>query len=350
MTSADETFMQRCLQLALNGKGLTYPNPLVGAVIVRNGEVIGEGWHRQAGLPHAEVMAVRSVKNKTWLKESTLYVNLEPCSFHGRTPACSTMIIREGIPRVVIGTTDPNPRVSGAGIEMLRNAGVEVISGVLEKESRELNRIFFTNQQHRRPYVLLKWSQSADGFIAGPGGKTITISHIWSRQLVHKWRSELQAILIGRHTLDNDNPQLNSRLWNDRSPVPVILTSAPLATDYRVAQIHSRIFIWPGASGELNPPYEKLEADNLADMLRELYEKGITSILVEGGRETLQSFLDTGLWDEARIFTSPVRLHDGITAPALKNARWLKTETVHTDKLDYYTRIDNPYVYEGAYL
>ena len=348
--TAGETYMYRCLQLALNGKGTTFPNPMVGAVIVHEGKVIGEGWHRQAGLPHAEVMAVQSVKDKKLLKNSTLYVNLEPCSFHGRTPACSTMIIREGIPQVVIGTTDPNPQVSGAGIAALRQAGVEVVTGVLEKESIELNRIFFTNQKERRPYIVLKWAQSADGYIAGKNGKQVLISHTWSRQLVHKWRSELPAILIGRHTLENDNPRLDTRLWNGRNPVPVILKSRIPDGAFQLSRYHNIIYVWPGKTGEIKAPYEKIVADDIRGMLARLYDKGISAVLVEGGRQTLQSFIDAGLWDEARVFTAPRRLGEGIAAPRLSGERWLKTDFIATDKLDYYAARQNAWIHEGAYL
>jgi len=344
------TYMYRCLQLALNGRGTTAPNPMVGAVIVHEGKIIGEGWHRKAGEPHAEVVAVESVKDKSLLKESTLYVNLEPCAFHGRTPACSTMIIREGIPRVVVAVTDPHPKVSGKGIDMLRRAGVEVITGVLEKESRELNRIFFTNQTRQRPYVVLKWARTADGFLAGPGGEPVTITSVWSRQLVHKWRSELGAILVGRRTLENDNPRLDSRLWDGRKPVPVVLGSHLSRANYLLARLHARVFVWPGPEDEVAPPFEKIEGESLEDMLRELYRKGITALLVEGGTRTLETFLAEDLWDEARIFTSPRRLGEGLPAPTEPRGRWIRTETVGGDKLDYLVHPRNLFVHEGIYL
>ena len=344
-------FMRRCFQLAQNGKGTTYPNPLVGAVIVHRGHVIGEGWHRKAGEPHAEVMAVQSVRDKSLLKDSTLYVNLEPCSFHGRTPACSTMIIREKIPRVVISTLDPNPKVSGAGIEMLREAGVEVVPGVLEKEGKELNRIFFTNQIKRRPYVILKWAQTSDGFIAGENGKKVLISNIWSRQLTHKWRSENQAVLIGKNTLIHDNPRLDARLWNGRRPVPVILGYSDSIFTSNLYKIHEKIFIVDHAKKVSDKKLHFIRVRELEEMLQALYENDITIVFVEGGSNVLNQFLNKGLWDELRVFTANKRLIKGLKAPALPaRIRQIGCEKIAGDILNYYAHPENDLINEGRYL
>jgi diaminohydroxyphosphoribosylaminopyrimidine deaminase/5-amino-6-(5-phosphoribosylamino)uracil reductase len=346
----DEFYINRTFQLALNGTGTTAPNPLVGAVIVYKDYILGEGWHRKAGEPHAEVVAVRSVKDKSLLRKSTLYVNLEPCSFHGRTPACSTMIIREKIPRVVISTRDPNPLVSGQGIHMLRQAGIEVITGISETAANELNRIFFTAQTRRRPYVILKWAQSADGFIAGPDGKTVILTGIRARQTVHKWRSEFQSILIGKNTLKNDNPLLDTRLWNKRNPVPVILGGKGIRTGNKTEKIHSLIHLFVRNVKNYPPPYKTYESGSVNDILNTLHRLGITSVFVEGGRNILEQFIDAGLWDEARVFTAPVILGKGIAAPRLSGEKWIKTRMLEKDKLDYYAHSSNPYIHDGRFL
>src|SRR5699024_7490427 len=223
---SDDFYMKRCLQLAENGLGTTYPNPLVGCVIVWKDHIIGEGWHRKSGEPHAEVNAINSVKDKSKLREATLYVNLEPCSHYGKTPPCSDLIIEKELKRVVVGSTDPNPKVAGRGIAKLRQAGIEVATNCLETESQYLNRRFFTFQQQKRPYIILKWAQTRDGFIAPEtqtSGKPFWITNPYSKQLVHKWRSEEEGILVGRKTAIKDNPQLNVRLWTGQNPTRVLI-------------------------------------------------------------------------------------------------------------------------------
>jgi diaminohydroxyphosphoribosylaminopyrimidine deaminase/5-amino-6-(5-phosphoribosylamino)uracil reductase len=345
-------YIERCFQLALNGRGTVYPNPLVGAVIEHEGNVIGEGWHRKSGEPHAEVMAVEAVKNKSLLKEATLYVNLEPCSFYGKTPACSTMIIEAGIPRVVISNLDPNPKVSGSGVEMLRRAGVEVITGVSEAQGKELNRIFFTNQTRQRPYVVIKWAQSADGFIAGKNGKSVIISGIASRQLVHRWRSEFETIVIGKNTLENDNPRLDVRLWAGRNPVPVVLGYSPKIKSSLVYEIHNKIYV---ADKEFisidDEKLKRIQTNSIEQVLKSLYDEGFSTVFVEGGRKVIDSFLERGLWDELRVFTSPGLLKEGLRGPQLpQDVIRIKTERVGNDILDYYANVQNAFVNDGRYL
>jgi diaminohydroxyphosphoribosylaminopyrimidine deaminase/5-amino-6-(5-phosphoribosylamino)uracil reductase len=286
----EEKYMHRCLQLAAYGRGFTAPNPMVGAVIVHNDQIIGEGFHRNYGGPHAEVNAIASVKKKQLLRESTLYVNLEPCSHYGKTPPCSERIIREQIPKVVIGQIDPFPEVAGKGIEKLKKAGLEVVCGVLEKECKELNKNYLTFMQQHRPYIILKWAQSADGFLdkfreEGDGRKPIRFSNSFTQMLVHKLRAEEAAIMIGKRTKALDKPALNVRFWKGNDP-------------------------------------ERFIADRsktLQEQLNELYDKNIQSLIVEGGSKLLQSFLAENLWDETQIEIAPVLLGEGVQAPVLLN-------------------------------
>ncbi len=346
-----ETYIKRCFQLALNGAGSTYPNPVVGAVIVYKGEIIGEGWHRKAGEPHAEVMAVRSVKDKSLLKRATLYVNLEPCSFYGRTPACSRMIIEEGIPRVVISNLDPNPNVAGNGVKMLEEAGVKVITGILENEGKELNRIFFTNQLKKRPYVVIKWAQTSDGYIAGDKGKTQSISNVWSRQLVHKWRSEFETILIGKNTLENDNPRLDTRLWAGRNPVPVVLGFSGKLYQSNLYKIHPKIYVADATKHLDDKKLKVIPETEPGAILKHLFDEGFSTVFIEGGTQTIHRFLSAGLWDEIRVFTSAKVLKNGLPAPQIPlRSRRVKTRFISGDVLDWYVHPENAFVYEGRYL
>ncbi len=351
MSNRHETYIRRCFDLALNGRGTTYPNPVVGAVLVHNGQIIGEGWHRKSGEPHAEVMAVKNKLHKELLKEATLYVNLEPCSFYGKTPACSTMIIREKIPRVVISNIDPNDKVAGKGVAMLRQAGIEVTTGILESDGRELNRFFFSMHERKRPYIILKWARTADGFMAPDENKKYWITNDFSRQLVHKWRSEIQGILIGKNTLLADNPLLDSRLWDYNSPVPIVLSGSGLKGKFALISRSERsLFLGPVKPDIPDEGLIYRQARDLESVLEVLYEENIQSVLVEGGRRVLTAFIEAGLWDEARIFTSPAVWGKGLKSPVLKDEIWLKTEMTGTDRLDYYYRRGNDYVYEGRYL
>ena len=320
-----ELYMKRCIELAENGLGTTYPNPLVGSVIVYKDTIIGEGWHRKSGEEHAEVNAVNSVVNPELLKDSTIYVSLEPCSHFGKTPPCCDMIIRHGIPNVVIGTVDPNEKVAGQGIEKLKAAGINVIVGILEDECRELNKRFFTFHNKKRPYIILKWAESADGFISPKTKdeqKPVWISNAYSRQLVHKWRSEEQAILVGTQTVIDDNPTLNVRDWSVKNqPIRIVIDkSARISPDSHIFDNQQQTIVISEKflkSQKENVIFEIIDftSNVLPQVMKVLHLHQIQSVIVEGGRQTLQAFIDSGLWDEARIFKGNMTLSEGTKAP-----------------------------------
>jgi diaminohydroxyphosphoribosylaminopyrimidine deaminase / 5-amino-6-(5-phosphoribosylamino)uracil reductase len=319
-------YIKRCIELAKNGLGTTYPNPLVGSVIVYNDEIIGEGWHQKAGEAHAEVNAILSVKNQLLLSESTIYVNLEPCSHFGKTPPCCDLIITKNIPNVVIGTSDPNLKVAGNGIKKLIEAGKKITVGILEDECYQLNHRFFTFHTKKRPFIILKWAESKDGFIAPivkEEQKPVWISNEFSRQLVHKWRSEEQAILVGTQTVLDDNPQLNVRNWNGKNPIRIILDrKGKISSDYFVMDDSVKTLIFTeqeNNSSTDNCIFENVIFDNqLAFRICDvLYKYEIQSVIIEGGSQTLQTFIDANLWDEARIFKSKLQLFEGVKAPKI---------------------------------
>ena len=325
MTS-HEFYMKRCIELAKNGLGTTYPNPLVGSVIVHEGKIIGEGWHKKAGESHAEVNAVNSVKDKTLLKEATIYVSLEPCSHFGKTPPCCDLIIANEIPNVVIGTVDPFSKVAGNGIKKLIESGKKVTVGILENECNELNKRFFTFHQKKRPYIILKWAETADGFIAPlskEDKKPIWITNQYSRQLVHKWRTDEQAILVGTTTVLDDNPKLNARDFSGNNPVRIVLDkSGKISEKYHVKDNSQKtIFITESEKFETtenciyeNVIFDKSLAHSIANLL---YRHDIQSVIIEGGAKTLQTFIDSNVWDEARIFKGQIKFQNGTTAPRL---------------------------------
>ncbi|MFT4222272.1 bifunctional diaminohydroxyphosphoribosylaminopyrimidine deaminase/5-amino-6-(5-phosphoribosylamino)uracil reductase RibD [Dysgonomonas sp.] len=325
----DEKYMQRCLQLALNGKGFVNPNPMVGAVVVHRGKIIGEGYHRRYGEAHAEVNAIDSVRDKSLLKESTIYVSLEPCSHYGKTPPCAQLIINMGIPRVVVGCLDPYPAVSGGGIKMLQAAGVDVTVGVLEKEARRLNKEFFVAQTYDRPYIYLKWAQTNDGYIDrvrldGERPSPTPISNDFCRMLVHKKRAEVGGIMIGTNTAVNDNPSLTTRCWHGRNPVRIILDRmGRIPAGYTVfdGKVETIVFT---EQKMVRPFVENLtfikvdfEEGLVENILSILKKRKINSVLVEGGRELLQSLIDKHLWDEAYIEISHASFGDGVKAPII---------------------------------
>ncbi len=335
--------MQRCLQLAKNALGNCYPNPMVGSVIVHNGKIIGEGWHQKAGEGHAEVNAIASVKDKSLLLESTLYVNLEPCSHFGKTPPCSDLIIASKIPKVVIGIIDSHSKVCGAGILKLQNAGVEVEVGVLKSECYELNKRFFTFHNKNRPYIILKWAESRDGFIAPDKSQREKIEPVWisnpiSRQLVHKWRTEEQAILVGTNTALDDNPSLNARVWKGKSPTKILIdrrgivpsTAAIFDSAFAKTILITQNLAIASIKGTIVETVSS--EDLLPQLLAILRKRNILSVIVEGGQHTFQSFIDAGFWDEARIFEGQLDLTNGVSAPKL-SGQLKYSQNILSDKL-----------------
>ncbi|HSN48694.1 MAG TPA: bifunctional diaminohydroxyphosphoribosylaminopyrimidine deaminase/5-amino-6-(5-phosphoribosylamino)uracil reductase RibD [Flavobacterium sp.] len=325
-----EKYIRRCIELAKNGLGTTYPNPLVGSVIVCDGKIIGEGWHKKSGESHAEVNAVNSVKDKSFLKKSTIYVSLEPCSHFGKTPPCCDLIIKNGIPNVVIGTVDPNVKVAGNGIKKLIEAGANVTVGVLEKECNELNKRFFTFHKRKRPYIILKWAESQDGFIAPltkSEQKPVWITNEFSRQLVHKWRSEEQAILVGTQTVIDDNPKLDVRDWKGNNPIRIVLDqNNRIPKDSHIFNNQATTIVFSKSNASIPKESSNFEVidfgkDIAQQIVQILYKYQVQSVIIEGGRQTLQTFIDENLWDEARIFIGNVIFEEGTKAPiiALKN-------------------------------
>ncbi|MCS6795804.1 MAG: bifunctional diaminohydroxyphosphoribosylaminopyrimidine deaminase/5-amino-6-(5-phosphoribosylamino)uracil reductase RibD [Raineya sp.] len=335
----DTDLMHRVLQLAMLGTGSVAPNPLVGSVITYQNKIIGEGWHKEYGKAHAEVNAIASVKEPELLAESTLYVNLEPCSHFGKTPPCANLIVEKKIPRVVIANIDSNPLVAGKGIQILQNAGIQVKTGVLEQEARYLNRRFFTFMEKKRPYIVLKWAETADGFIARKDFSSKWISNEHSRTLVHKWRSEEQAILVGTNTAIYDNPQLNVRHWSGRNPIRIVIDK-----NLKIPPTHhifdaSQLTICYNLYKNENLPnlyFIRLDKDFFwENLLQDLFERKIQSVLVEGGTKLLQSFIDKNLWDEARVFVAKQHFGEGIAAPQLLQ-KPISMQDWQGDKLFFY--------------
>lgn len=324
-------FMRRCFQLARKSDGFTKPNPLVGSVIVYKNRIIGEGYHRHFGESHAEVNAINSVKDKTLLPQSTLYVSLEPCAHHGKTPPCAQLIISKRIPRVVLAVRDPNPKVSGKGIEMLREANIEVTEGVLEKEALEINKLFFVNQLNSRPYIILKWAQSRDGYIdinRNPldSKQPTIISNKLTHTIVHKFRTRVQGILVGTNTALLDNPQLTSRKWYGDNPTRIVLD--------RQNKLPRSLALFDGTaptiifSDNISRKPETINSvkfieidytvDPINQILSHLYNEKIHSLLIEGGSILLSSFILNNMWDEAYIEVSDLELRSGVESPIIQ--------------------------------
>jgi diaminohydroxyphosphoribosylaminopyrimidine deaminase/5-amino-6-(5-phosphoribosylamino)uracil reductase len=317
----DEKYMRRCFDLALLGRGNVSPNPRVGAVIVCEGEIIGEGYHQKYGEAHAEVNAIASVKDKSLLEKSTIYVNLEPCCHWGKTPPCANLIVESKIKRCVIANKDINPKVYGGGIKLLQDNGVEVTCGVLEKEGLFLNRRFFTNQSQKRPYVILKYAQTLDGFIA-PEGKGGWISNDMMKVWVHKQRAEEDAIMVGFNTVLSDNPQLNVRNYSGRNPKRVVLDkylSLPQTKNIFDNSQQTFIFNYIKEAVEENNVFLKIDEQKpfVGQVLERLYEHKVCSLVVEGGERTLNKFLESGLWDEANVIIGQKTFGSGIKAPQI---------------------------------
>lgn len=345
MNYLHEIYMKRCLQLAAKAAGNVAPNPMVGAVLVAGGRIIGEGYHAYYGGPHAEVNCINSVKppDVALIKEATLYVSLEPCAHFGKTPPCADLIIKSGIPEVVIGCMDPFEAVNGKGIDKLKAAGIRVIENVLPDECRQLNKRFFCFHEQQRPYVVLKWAETSNGFIGTPG-KRICISNTICNQLVHKWRTEEAAILIGKNTLLNDDPLLTARLWPGNNPVRVVVDKAlSLGSGFKLFEQPGRVvvlnFIKDEEAGSIY--YKKLDAGiTLAKaVLQALYELKLQSVFIEGGAATHQSFINETLWDEARVITGDDAIDGGVTAPVLYNAHKESETEIDDNLITFYNRI-----------
>lgn len=323
---SDEIFMLRCLQLAKNGLGSTYPNPLVGSVIVHQNEIIGEGWHQKSGLAHAEVNAINSVKNKDLLKESTLYVNLEPCSHFGKTPPCADLIIKHNIKKVVVGCIDTFSEISGRGIQKLQNAGIEVVTGVLEEKCKEINKRFFTFHNKKRPFIVLKWAETPNGYFAPfkkQNQSPFWISNEFSIQKTHQLRSEEQAILVGKNTIFSDNPSLTTRFWQGNSPIRLIIDKKlEIPTHFNVYndEVLTIFFNKNKKEEKNNIIFEILDFEKpiFNQILDYLYQKNIQSLIVEGGAYLLNDIIKKNLWDEAMVFVGENHLQEGIKAPELK--------------------------------
>ena len=338
-------YMGRCLELAAKGLGNVAPNPMVGCVIVHNDVIIGEGYHQKYGEAHAEVNAIASVADKSLLTESTVYVSLEPCTHQGKTPPCSDLLITHKVKRVVVGCLDSNPLVGGKGIEKLRNAGIEVITGILENEARELNKRFFTYHEKQRPYIILKWAQTNDGFISRISPFTREenwITNKKSQQLVHTWRAQEQAILVGTNTALLDNPSLTVRLAEGKNPARILIDKdlkVPVTNVIFNSEAETIVFTEMDRSSRNNISYHKIDFTKniIPQILDVLFHLKITSIIIEGGTHTLQSFIDQNIWDEARVFTTEKYFYVGIKTPVVEGKK-IWDEMIGDDELSIFTQ------------
>ncbi|WP_370476714.1 bifunctional diaminohydroxyphosphoribosylaminopyrimidine deaminase/5-amino-6-(5-phosphoribosylamino)uracil reductase RibD [Tamlana flava] len=324
--------MQRCLDIAKNGLGITRPNPMVGSVIVHNNKIIGEGFTSKYGGNHAEVNAINSVKDKNLLNEATLYVTLEPCSHFGKTPPCSNLIIKHNIPKVVIGCIDDNEQVAGKGVKKLIDAGCNVTVGILEDECKKHHKRFFTFHNKKRPYIILKWAESKNGFIAPKNKKEqkpVWITNEFSRQLVHKWRTEEQAILVGTNTVLQDNPSLTVRDWTGNNPIRIVLDKdKKLSKSLSVFNDEAETIII--SNNEID--FSQLVAQQICHVL---FQKDINSVIIEGGAKTLQTFINENLWDEARVFIGSNIFKSGTIAPVF-SGKLISEEKILNDILKIY--------------
>ncbi|TAE28327.1 MAG: bifunctional diaminohydroxyphosphoribosylaminopyrimidine deaminase/5-amino-6-(5-phosphoribosylamino)uracil reductase RibD [Cytophagales bacterium] len=344
-----DLYMTRALELASLGRGFVSPNPMVGCVIVyddRTGpRIIGEGWHQRYGEAHAEVNAIQSVRpdDAHLLPEATVYVTLEPCSHFGKTPPCADLLIEKRARRVVVCNDDPNPLVAGRGFAKLRAARIAVETGVLAERGRELNRRFFTQMEQKRPYVILKWAETSDGFIGGPGGRQVAISGPLSQRLVHQWRAEEPAILVGTNTARTDNPRLNVRLWNGPNHTRIVIDKAgqlPATLNLFDGSQPTLIYTHQVARQEGLNTFVHLSAQEplLPQLLTDLHSRGFQSVFVEGGANLLRSFLEAGFWDEMRVFRSPKLLGEGVKAPVVRG-QLISREMVENDELSIYRAV-----------
>ncbi|MDR1876240.1 MAG: bifunctional diaminohydroxyphosphoribosylaminopyrimidine deaminase/5-amino-6-(5-phosphoribosylamino)uracil reductase RibD [Flavobacteriaceae bacterium] len=324
MNSQDEKYIRRCIELAQNGLGSTYPNPMVGSVIVYNDHIIGEGWHKKSGEPHAEINAINSVKDISLFKESTIYISLEPCSHFGKTPPCALRIAELKFKKVVVGTLDPSDKVNGKGIEIIKNAGIETLTGILEDECNELNKRFITFHIKKRPYIILKWAETLNKKIDNGTERTrpFFISSKYSLQKVHLLRAQEQSILVGKNTALLDNPFLTSRLVKGENPIRILLDKRlDIPTSYNIFNDEAQTLIFNEKITDKKNHLDYIRIDFskniIPQILEKLYHRNIQSVIVEGGRKTLQDFIDSGLWDEAIITTSQTIVENGTDSPTL---------------------------------
>ncbi len=340
-----ESFMQRCVDLAYLGQGNVSPNPMVGCVIVKNGLIIGEGYHSEYGGKHAEIKAIESVIDQKEIENSTVYISLEPCVHHGKTPPCVHELINRKIKTAVIGSRDSNPIVGGKGIESLKRVGIEVIENILEEECRKLNKRFFTFHEKRRPYVILKWAQTSDGYLDKNreiGEKGVNwISSPESKVLVHKWRSEEQSILVGRNTILNDNPSLTVREISGKNPTRIVIDSQlQLSKDVNIFSKDAPTLVFNRLKNDKIDGVEwiKISETSTKQILDELFKRNIQSVLVEGGSRTLQYFIIDNVWDEARVIVGDVKFGDGIKAPVMNKVPSRAHQFSNHDTIYYYHR------------
>lgn len=338
--------MQRALELAQLAQGDVSPNPMVGCVIVHNGKIIGEGWHQHYGEPHAEVNAINSVKDKLLLPESTVFVTLEPCSHFGKTPPCADLLIKHQVKNVVVCNQDPFPLVAGRGIEKLRQAGIEVSVGMLNEKGRELNKRFFTAVEQKRPYIILKWAETADGFIAGENFQPLKISNDLSQTLSHKWRSEEDAIMVGTHTALYDNPKLNVRMWTGRNPIRVVIDKQlRLPVMHHLLDNKQKTIIYNEKINKIEKLTTYVGVEKNTDyptfILHDLINHSIQSVIIEGGTILLNAFIEKGFFDEIRVFKSKKRIVNGIAAPKIPNQCFLmERQNLDGDELSWYQKIN----------
>ena len=345
MLSSDELYMHRCIELARMGAGYVAPNPLVGAVLVHKGRIIGEGYHQKYGLAHAEVNCINSVpeNDRKLISRATLYVSLEPCDHFGKTPPCTDLIIQNGIKKVVIGCLDPFSEVNGKGINKLKKTGIEVVTGIFEQECKELNKRFFTFHTKQRPFIILKWAQTANGKMGSDLQERLLISNANTNRLVHQWRTVEASILIGTNTALLDDPSLDNRLWSGKSPVRMVLdlslrlpNSLKLFNRQQPTIIFNRVK--QGEDGNTRFYQLHHETHIVQQILNACFILNLQSVLVEGGAKLLQSFINAGLWDETRIITNETLIiNKGLDAPLLKQTNLVKTEKILSDTITYYT-------------
>lgn len=347
-----EQYILRCLELAQKGKGYVSPNPMVGAVLVHDGRIIGEGWHQQFGQAHAEVNCLDSVSDadKTLIPDSTMYVSLEPCAHLGKTPPCAERLVTEQVKQVIVCNGDPFAKVSGKGMEILNTAGINTSIGLLEDKGLWVNRRFFCYHQQQRPYIILKWAQTKDGYIAPPDRSRTQISNKAAGQLVHKWRTEEDAIMVGYQTALHDDPQLTTRLWQGKNPLRIVVDKDQnLPNTGKIFDTHATTWILNRKNNAINDNLHYIqldfERDIIPQLLKRLYQAGIQSLIVEGGAALLNSFIKANIWDEARVFTAEHLLNEGIKAPVLQNANHVLQASVSTDELNVYVHQNSSYPY-----